>query len=108
MMKKFSTLWGALGLLLLVLGAGSYYLRATWTWFEYATLGAGAALAVLYLALNAKEIYAAFTQRGALQSANAMLMTALVLVLLGFLVFLSDKHSKRFDKTAARKYSLAE
>ncbi len=107
-MKKFSTTLGAFGLLLLLIGGGAYYLRAAWSWFEYATLGLGAALALLYLALNAKEIYAALTQRGALQTANAVLMTALVFVLLGFLVFLSDKHSKRFDTTAARQYSLAD
>lgn len=107
-MKKFSTTLGAVGVLLLVLGGSAYYLRAAWSWFEYAALGLGAALALLYLALNAKEIYAALTQRGALQTANAVLMTALVFVLLGFVVFLSDKHSKRFDTTAAQQYSLAD
>ncbi len=107
-MKKLSTYLGALGVLLLVIGGSSYYLRATWTWFEYATLGAGGALALLYLALNAKEIYAAFTRRGALQTANAVLMTALVFTLLGFIVFLSDKHGKRIDTTAAQQFSLAD
>lgn len=108
MIKKFSTLFGTLGLLLLAVGSGGYYLRATWSWLEYATLGLGAALALLYLALNAKEIFAALMQRGALQTANAVLLTALVFVLLGFLVFLANKHSKRFDTTAAQQYSLAD
>jgi len=108
MMKKLSAFLGAFGVLLLVLGGSSYYLRATWTWFEYATLGVGGMLALLYLALNAKEIYAAFTHRGALQTANAVLMTALVLALLGFAVFLSDKHGKRIDTTAAQQFSLAD
>ncbi|NUO78740.1 GldG family protein [candidate division KSB1 bacterium] len=107
-MKKLGTYLGAFGVLLLALGGGSYYLRATWTWFEYATLGLGGALALLYLALNAKEIYAAFTQRGALQTANAVLMTSLVFALLGLVVFLSDKHGKRFDTTAAQQFSLAD
>jgi ABC-type uncharacterized transport system involved in gliding motility auxiliary subunit len=107
-MKKLSTYLGAFGVVLLAFGSGSYYLRSTWTWFEYATLGLGAALALLYLALNAKEIYAALTQRGALQTANAVLMTALVFALLGFAVFLSDKHSKRIDLTAAQQFSLAD
>lgn len=107
-MKKLGTLLGAFGVLLLMIGAGSYYLRATWTWFEYAALGLGGALVLLYFAVNAKEIYAAFTQRGAMQTANAVLMTALVFTLLGFVVFLSDKHGKRIDTTAARQFSLAD
>jgi len=108
MRKKLNAFLGAFGILLLMIGGGSYYLRATWTWFEYATLGPGVALALLYIALNAKEIYAALTHRGALQTANAVLMTALVFALLGLVVFWFDRNSQRIDTTAAQQFSLAD
>jgi len=102
MIRIWSPALGATGLCLLCAGFLSYYVRASWDWFEYAAVAAGGVLVLAYLLLNMREIFAALTQRGALQSGNALLMALLVLAILGLANFLASKHTKRWDTTAAR------
>ncbi len=108
MMKKWSSAFGALGLAILFAGLLGYYVRSTWTWFEYAALGIGGIFILAYLILNFRELLAALTQRGALQTGNAVLMALLVLAILAVINFLSNQHGKRLDTTAAKQFSLSE
>lgn len=108
MIKKWSAGLGAAGALLLLAGLLGYYVRSAWTWFEYSALAAGAALAAAYFLMNFRDLARALTQRGALQTGNAVLMAALVLAILALLNFLAHRHSLRFDTTAARQFSLSE
>lgn len=108
MIKQWSSAAGALGLAILFAGLLGYYVRSTWTWFEYATLAVGGVLIFAYLMLNFRELIAALTQRGALQTGNAVLMALLVLAILSLVNFLASQHSKRVDTTAAKQFSLSE
>ncbi len=108
MIKQWSPAFGALGLAALFSGLLGYYIRSTWSPFEYAALAVGGALTLAFLVLNFREIFAALTQRGALQTGNAVLMALLVLAILALVNFLSHQHSKRLDTTAARQFSLSD
>jgi ABC-type uncharacterized transport system involved in gliding motility auxiliary subunit len=57
---------------------------------------------------NFKAIIDFITHRGALQTANAVLMSILVLALLGFVNYLAGKHTLRKDTTASGQFSLSE
>jgi ABC-type uncharacterized transport system involved in gliding motility auxiliary subunit len=107
-MKKFSPYVGTLGLVLLAVGLLSYYVRATWKWPEIAALSLGGAMVLFYAILNFKEIVDFVTHRGALQTANAVLMSVLVLALLGGINYLANRHSWRKDTTAAKQFSLSD
>jgi len=107
-LKQISASLGALGLLLIFAGLMALYVTSEWNWFAYGAMIAGGALALIYVGLNLKEIIDAVSQRGALQTANAVLMSLLVIALLGFVTFLAGKHSYRHDTTAAKQFSLAD
>ena len=108
MINKWSPAVGALGLAALISGLLGYYLRSAWSPFEYVALAAGGACLLAFAVLNFREIAEALTQRGALQTGNAVLMALLVLAILVLVNFLAHKHSKRFDTTAARQFSLSD
>ncbi|MGH7492940.1 MAG: GldG family protein [bacterium] len=108
MSKQWSTAFSALGLAIFFAGLLGYYVRSAWTWFEYSALAVGGVLILAYIILNFREIVAALTQRGALQTGNAVLMALLLLAILSLVNFLATRHSKRVDTTAARQFSLSE
>ena len=108
MIRQWSSAFGSSGLAIFFAGLLGYYVRSTWTWFEYTALAVGGVLILAYLILNFSEILAALTQRGALQTGNAVLMALLVLAILSLANFLAIRHSKRLDTTAARQFSLSE
>ncbi|MDZ7289108.1 MAG: GldG family protein [candidate division KSB1 bacterium] len=107
-MKKYSPYAGILGLILIVTGLLIHYVRAVWKWQELVPLAIGGVLLVIYVIFNFKAIIDFITHRGALQTANAVLMCILVLGLLGFVNYLASKHAWRKDTTAARQFSLSD
>ncbi len=107
-MKKYSAQAGIFGLVLIAAGLLIHYVRSVWQWQEVVPLALGGALLLFYAVFNFKAIIDFVTSRGALQTANAVLMCVLVLGLLGFVNYLAGKHSWRKDTTAARQFSLSE
>src|SRR5574341_1533167 len=107
-MKKYSPYAGIFGLILLVAGLLIHYVRSVWQWQEIVPLALGGALLLFYFIFNFKAIIDFVTHRGALQTANAVLMCVLVLGLLGFGNYLAGKHTWRKDTTAARQFSLSD
>jgi len=107
-MKKYSSMAGTLGLILIAAGLLIYYVRSVWQWQEIVPLSLGGVLLIFYLVFNFKSVVDFITSRGALQTANAVVMCALVLGLLGFANYLASKHTWRHDTTAARQFSLSE
>jgi len=107
-MKKYSAMAGTLGLIAAVAGLLIYYVQAVWQWQNIVPLALGGALLLFYLVFNLKEVLAFITSRGALQTANAVVMCALVLGLLGFANYLAGKHTWRKDVTAAKQFSLSD
>lgn len=107
-MKKYSAQAGIFGLILIAAGLLIQYVRSVWQWQEIVPLAVGGALLIFYAVFNFKAIIDFVTSRGALQTANAVLMCVLVLGLLGFVNYLAGKHSWRKDTTAARQFSLSD
>ncbi len=107
-MKKYSAMAGTLGLIAAGAGLLIYYVQAVWQWQNIVPLALGGALLLFYLVFNLKEVLAFITSRGALQTANAVVMCALVLGLLGFANYLGSKHVWRQDVTAAKQFSLSD
>ncbi|MDZ7343392.1 MAG: GldG family protein [candidate division KSB1 bacterium] len=107
-MKEYSPQIGTLGFVLIIVGLLSYYVRSVWQWPEFALLGAGAAMLIFYAVFNVKAIIDFITHRGALQTANAVMMCVLVFGLLGAVNYLGSRHSWRKDTTAAGQFSLSE
>jgi len=107
-MKKYSSYAGTLGLILIAAGLLIYYIRAVWQWQEIVPLAVGVALLIYYAVFNFKSIIDFVTSRGALQTANAVVMCVLVLGLLGFVNYLAGKHTWRKDTTAAKQFSLSD
>ena len=107
-MKKYSAMAGTLGLVLAAAGLLIYYVQAVWQWQNIVPLALGGALLLFYLVFNLKEVLAFVTSRGALQTANALVMCVLVLGLLGFANYLAGKHTWRKDTTAAKQFSLSD
>jgi len=107
-MKKYSSIAGTLGLVFIAAGLLIYYVQTVWQWQNIVPLSIGSALLAFYLVFNLKEVLAFITSRGALQTANALVMCVLVLGLLGFVNYLAGKHTWRKDTTAARQFSLSD
>jgi ABC-type uncharacterized transport system involved in gliding motility auxiliary subunit len=99
---------GTLGLILVAAGLLIRYVRAVWQWQEIVPLAVGGALLLFYLVFNFRAVLDFITSRGALQTANALVMCVLVLGLLGFVNFLAGKHTWRKDTTAAKQFSLSD
>lgn len=107
-MKKYSSYAGAFGLLLVAAGLLSYLVRTVWQWQEIVSLSVGGALLLFYLVFNVKELIGFVTSRGALQTANAVVMSILVIGLLALANYLASKHAWRKDTTASGQFSLSE
>jgi ABC-type uncharacterized transport system involved in gliding motility auxiliary subunit len=107
-MKKYSTMAGTFGMILAVAGLLFYYVQAVWQWQNIVPLALGGALLVFYLVFNLKEVLAFVTSRGALQTANAVVMCVLVLGLLGAANYVAGKRTWRKDVTAAKQFSLSD
>jgi ABC-type uncharacterized transport system involved in gliding motility auxiliary subunit len=108
MMKKYSPHIGTLGLLLMAFGLLSYYVSSVWKWTEIVPLALGGAMLIFYIVFNFQTILDFITHRGALQTANAVVMCVLVLGLLGGINYLSGRYSWRKDTTAAGQFSLSD
>ncbi|MCG3117978.1 MAG: hypothetical protein ALAOOOJD_00111 [bacterium] len=107
-MKKYSSYAGAFGLLLVAAGLLSYLVRTVWQWQEIVSLSVGGALLLFYLVFNAKELIGFVSSRGALQTANAVVMSILVIGLLALANYLASKHAWRKDTTASGQFSLSD
>lgn len=99
---------GYLGAALLISGAFRYYAFETWQKWEKIMVGAGGALLLLSLIVNFAEIKAVWSRRSTKLGANTVTMTLAVIAILGLLNFLGYRHSKRFDLSEEKLYSLSD
>lgn len=97
-----------LGGTLLIAGTLRYFIQETMQPISRWLLIGGAILFVLGVGGNFDSVLAFFRRRGTKLGTNTAVLTLAVLAILGLVNFLAARHSKRFDLTAEKLYSLSD
>jgi ABC-type uncharacterized transport system involved in gliding motility auxiliary subunit len=106
-MNRYLQKLDTIGLLLLV-GAAIYYsVTNVWDKKAIAIAVAGAILVIVGVAANYKQILQALGKRSTKYATNYVVSVILVLALISGLNYFGQRHPKRFDLTAAGRYTLA-
>jgi len=108
MLKRILGLLGWLGVALVFAAVAISFLKPEWQQYKNALAIAGLVCTLLYILSQWREIAQSFSGR---QARFGTLAVASVLVVLGILVainYLSTRHTKRWDLTAARQFTLAD
>lgn len=108
MIKKFvKSVWW-IGLIILAIELFFYLARATWEILDWILLGVGAGLLILSAVLNFSILKEKVVTRSARYGLNMFLMIAIVLGIIVFVDILTSKHSKRFDLTEEKRFTLSD
>jgi len=102
-----STIALILALLGVLVFLGAYLVMGTTSVGGYIALGLAAVALIIYAYLRPQEIVSGLKSRQARYGGNTLLMVLLFVAILGALNFLSMRHSKQWDLTAEKKFSLA-
>jgi gliding motility-associatede transport system auxiliary component len=107
MLKRILGLLGWLGVALVFAAVAIRNLRPEWGWWYWLAIG-GLVCTLLYVLSQWREIVREFSGR---QARLGSLSIASILIVLGILAainYLSNRHNKRWDLTAAKQHSLSE
>jgi ABC-type uncharacterized transport system involved in gliding motility auxiliary subunit len=107
MMKRILGLLGWLGVALVFAAVAIRFLKPEWQYYNVLAIG-GLVCTLLYMLSQWREIVQAFAGR---QARFGTLAAASILVVLGILIainYLSTRHNKRWDLTAAHQFSLSD
>lgn len=107
-MKNYGKYAGGIGLILIFIGLGSYYISLTLDWFESTLMIAGVIGVAFFALTHLDEIRDLMFRRSTKFTANAVISTVAVLGILSLINFIASEHNWRFDTTAAKQFSLAE
>jgi ABC-type uncharacterized transport system involved in gliding motility auxiliary subunit len=107
LMNKYLQKLDALGLVLLVGAAIRYTITSVWDRWAIGIAVAGALLLVAGIVANYRQIMHSLGKRSTKYATNYAVSVILVIALVSGLNFLGQRHVKRFDLTAARRFSLA-
>lgn len=99
---------GYLGAGLVLAGIGRYLIHSIWSKWEISMVSVGAALLVLSIAFNYKEIAARFQTRSGKLGTNTLILSAAVIAIFAVANFLGFRHHKRIDLTTQKFYSLSD
>ncbi len=97
-----------LGGTLVIAGTLRYFIQETMQPISKWLLIGGAVLFVLGVGGNFAAVLAFFRRRGTKLGTNTAVLTLAVVAILGLVNFLAARHSKRFDLTAEKLYSLSD
>ncbi|MFQ6616108.1 MAG: GldG family protein [Fidelibacterota bacterium] len=107
-MKKLWRGAGYDGLGILLLGWLYGVSIVNFDWIAWTLIALGLALVVLTIVSNRKTLVSSVTSRKTQMSANALVVTVLVIGIIGLLNFLSIRHSWRVDSTSQKRFSLSD
>ena len=110
-MKEMSRAAGVVGLAALVVGGILYVAQERFSPGVVALLAAGAALVIVFFALNFGLVLAALTKRATVYGLNlavATLVVLAILVLIQLIVMHNKTFNRRFDLTEAKIYSISD
>lgn len=106
-MKKHIQKLDTLGLLLLVAGFIWYSVSNTWGKWNLSLVIAGIVIAIAGIAANYRQILASLGKRSTKYAANYVVSLILIIAVVSGLNYLGQRHTKRFDTTSSRQYTLA-
>ena len=107
-MKDYGKYAGGVGLILILIALGSYYISATLDWFETALMIVGLGAVLFFVVTNLDEIRDLLFRRSTKYTANAVISAIVVLGILGLVNFIASEHNWRLDTTAAKQFSLSD
>src|SRR4051812_20571926 len=108
MLKRILGLLGWLGVALVFAAVAISFLKPEWQQYKNALAISGLVCTLLYILSQWREIGQSFSGR---QARFGTLAAASILVVFGILVainYLSTRHNRRWDLTAARQFSLSD
>ena len=108
MMKKYASLIGIIGLVLILLGLIIYSINSLITVWSSAPVMAGLILVILFIILQFSEIKKGLSSRSTKFGSNALLTILFVIGILIVLNILLTRFNYRLDTTAAKQFSLAD
>lgn len=107
-LKRFAPTLLMFGIILVVYSLFWTLVRGQWELVSWIILGVGLIAIAGYVALEPAQVWSALTGRTARQGANATVVSLAVIGILILLNVLAARHSKRFDLTAERQFSLSK
>lgn len=107
-MKKYDSMTGLAGLILVIAGLVSYYVQGVFRWVENVTLIVGTLGIIVYLIFNFAQMKERLFSRSTRQTTNALFMSLIMIGVLGLINFIAGQHVYRHDTTAAKQFSLAD
>jgi ABC-type uncharacterized transport system involved in gliding motility auxiliary subunit len=106
-MKKYLQKLDTLGLLFLVAAVIWYSVSNVWDKRNLGLAIAGGALVIIGIAANYKQILQSLGRRSTKYVTNYVVSVILVIAVVSGLNYIGQRHPKRFDLTAAGRYTLA-
>src|SRR5215217_4358571 len=107
MLKRILGLLGWLGVALVFAAVAIRFLRPEWQWYTNLALG-GLVCTLLYMASQWREVARSFSGREAKFGTVAVVSAVVVLAILVAINYLGVRHSKRWDLTAAKQFTLSD
>jgi ABC-type uncharacterized transport system involved in gliding motility auxiliary subunit len=106
-MKKYLQKFDTLGLLLLVAGIIRYFVANVLEKWNLGLIIAGGLLVIIGLAANYRQILESLGKRSTKYASNYVISLILVIAVVSGLNYIGQRHTKRFDMTGSRRYTLA-
>ncbi len=106
-MNRYLQKLDTLGLLLLVAAAIYYSVTNLWNRWTIGLAVAGAVLIVVGIVANYRQILKTLGRRSTKYATNYIVSVVLVIAIVAALNYLGQRHTKRFDLTAAGRFTLA-
>ena len=107
MLKRILGLLGWLGVVLVFSAVAIRFLRPEWDWYPRLAV-AGLVCTLLYIMSQWREMARAMAGREARYGSLAVASIVVVLSILVAINYLSSRHNKRWDLTAAKQFTLSE
>ena len=107
MLKRILGLVGWLGVALVLAALAISVLKPEWAWYRWLAIG-GLVCTLLYVLSEWREMARVFSGREARFGTVAVLSALVVLGILVALNYLASRHSKRWDLTANKQFTLSD
>ena len=106
-MNRYLQKLDTVGLLLLVAAAIYYSVTNVWDKWTISLAVSGAVLIVIGIVANYRQIMASLGRRSTKYASNYIVSVVLVFAIVAGLNYVGQRHAKRFDLTAAGRFTLA-
>jgi len=107
-MKKLGQIFGIIGVILLLFGIVEFLIRMSFSTYNLIHILGGLVLLLTYGISNAASLKTGIGSRTTKYGTNAAVYIIIFLAILVMVNFVLNRHSKRFDLTESKRFSLAD